>query len=285
MDPDGNNVESLTTSTIHRVVSPVWSPDGNSVAFGCNWGPNYNLCIIDREGLWAYTPSKLNPQPIFLIDPARVPEEFCVGGDALSSLTWSPDGERLAFTCRHSNLEDHLVCTIDLEGEMDCWSLSQRYDQQAESSTQPSGKITVAWSPTDDLLAVSIESRIYLSSPDGQESHFLADGYGAAWSPDGERLVFFDLAGIQVIDQDGTDQQLVYAPPSTPFERDLDNKPGLIPSMATATWSPDGRFIAFTGSWQFDGSDGIYRFDLRTGEVERITVLGDGQFYDPDWSR
>jgi Tol biopolymer transport system component len=288
MDPDGNNVERLTSLSCVAwpIVSPVWSPDGESIAFGCHGASGYNLCITSREGLWPPAPTCFYSAS--LIDPEKVPVEFCYEY-RVHSVSWAPDGKRLAFTCpyRKESTSSELVCIIDLNGKVDCWPVSVI----SGKGSRLHGVAKVDWSPTADLLALSFQwfedetSKIYLTDLDGQNSTFLVEGWNPRWSSDGERLLFFQIGGrMSVIDQDGSNLQCIYDSPENPFlVEDLDKTPLLFES--TADWSPDGRFIAFAGSrGTSSGRAGIYILNLRTNEVERITILKDGFFSEPDWS-
>ena len=288
MDPDGNNVERLTplSCVSWPVVSPVWSPDGGLIAFGCHGGEGYNLCVMSREGM-KYT---LTPPGCFrsasLIDPGKVPAEFC-REYRVHSVSWAPDGQRLAFTCPYDGESGELVCIISLDGEVSCWPVS--VTGGVGSSIHSDAK--VAWSPVTDRLALSFRwredntSKIYLTDPDGQNSAFLTDGWNPRWSPDGKQLVFFRDGKMFAIDKDGHDLQCLYDSPDNPFlVQDLDETP-LLFFDSTATWSPSGRFIAFTASLNTSGGlNGIYILNLRTKEIARITELYDGFFREPDWS-
>jgi Tol biopolymer transport system component len=144
--------------------------------------------------------------------------------------------------------------------------------------------VRVDWSPSQNRLAISIGASyggIFLSDPDGQNSLWLTEGRDARWSPDGERLAYFH-GGLYVIDRDGSNVQCIYDPPA--FPRDIspkemeDLRTRISYFGGSATWSPDGRYLAFGG----DGP--IYIVDLETKEIVRITEPLDGLFDDPDWS-
>jgi Tol biopolymer transport system component len=53
-----------------------------------------------------------------------------------------------------------------------------------------------------------------------------------------------------------------------------------VPDVARATWSPDGRFIAFTDVRA--GVAGIYVVSSRGGSARRVLK---GQFTEPSWGR
>jgi WD40 repeat protein len=149
-DPDGNNVKRLTSLSCTDVaISPVWSPDGNYIAFGCRGAEGNNLCLMDTAGLWPPAPTCFDSAS--LIDPEKVPSKFC-DEYHVHSISWAPDGQRLAFTCPYQQgiASSELVCIIDLTGDVDCWPLSVIDRGGAEIH----GMAKVAWSPTDERLAI-----------------------------------------------------------------------------------------------------------------------------------
>lgn len=116
---------------------------------------------------------------------------------------------------------------------------------------------------------------IFLVDPEGNERIILDHtGFpctGLAVSPDGEEIAYIygtlKGADLIIIDRNGTPINgfdLFYGLPTSP------------------SWSPDGRFIAFSVQPE-DGipdNDGIYILNLTTREVQRLTKDG----HNPYWS-
>lgn len=283
MNAEGNDAERLTPAEIVSppIISPVFSPNGNYIAFGCESRETTpNICIIEREGLW--------PQPLAPYQSYKFPhfvfrqEKALCADTPIDSVTWSPDGSQLAFACNLPQSAGKQICIVNWEGEESCWPLTFIKPQSEQGS-----RIYIAWSPSKDTLAVSLQSKIYLTSPDGRNSVFLTEGEKPDWSPDGQRLLFFQEGPqLSIIRSDGSDLECIYRSPHPRFIEDIDKTPLLL-SNSVATWSSDGEFIAFTaglGEWR-ESSDAVYILNLETREVERITPFDDGGFRGIDWSQ
>jgi TolB protein len=136
------------------------------------------------------------------------------------------------------------------------------------------------WSPKGTLLAFSAGDGVYTIGPDGKNRRLvLENASGPTWSPDGKRLAVmrdiceeaddydecilrldnpFDLFTVRT---DGSDLQPLASDP------DYDGDP---------TWSPDGKWIAFTRA------DGIYLVRPDGNEVQQLVA---GEFlYVRGWS-
>lgn len=167
---------------------PVWSPDGERMAF----------VRYDREyGNWTDTVCILD------LETGDVTEVFTASAELTDSngLAWSPDAQSLTFSVGTGTLAQHGVdetdiYVLDLEtGELLQLTLGGRNDHPS-------------WSPDGRLIA-------YMSGPTyGVETLVIAraDGtcpvrplevYGlnwTAWSPDGTQIAFTWERGIYVMD-------------------------------------------------------------------------------------
>jgi len=166
-------------------------------------------------------------------------------------------------------------------------SLDQYMDMESVSNPQisPDGQRVVYTRGWIDEVNDRRESSLRIMDADGSRDRHLVDGSGAAWSPDGTRILF-TAAGeprgsqlfVRWMDAEGA---------VTPVTR-LENGP------SNARWSPDGNWIAFTSrvsdKADFAGVDLPSRpegaqWEREPKVVERAAYKRDGIGYvDTGWT-
>ena len=198
--------------------------------------------------------------------------------------SWSPDGERIAFTSREA--KDVVV------GHRQIYVMDADGDNQRNLSNNDFDEWGPSWSPDGKRIAFVSDREgafgnheIYVMDADGGNqrnlSNNLSDDQYPSWSPDGKRIAFisnrkgeFENFEIYVMDADGGNQR------RRTNNRHDDRSP---------SWSPDGKRIAFSAhrdghfadKWGLTSE--IYVMDADGGNEQRLTENGvyEGQ---PSWA-
>jgi Tol biopolymer transport system component len=219
--------------------------------------PSGTLTLIDQESNGTATIVAVLPggrKRVVWRCPDRV--RFC--GD-LTSVDWSPDGTRVAFTLDEIGGRSAFVGlhVLDLRTGRDLHIPSVPLAHPL-SPNQPlpvleaewkqmrarlgCGPADVAWSPNGRRLAYGCRgtpegARIYTIASDGTDRKLLHTGtrnaFDPSWSPDGTRIVFATSSqpsSIYTVRLDGSGRRLLARDGETP------------------DWSPDGSAIAYDSS-------------------------------------
>ena len=276
--------------------SPTLSDDSFEVAFTSRRHGYWSIYLVDEEGtqskLLDITPVKMGPKrawldllgqpewspsaPVlaFTCTPGR--SEVCIavengsavkqvtseGGDPENYARWMPDGRRLVFSSFRDGSHD--IYSVGADGTEERALVTGPKDQfGADVSADGKTLAYVERKPRGFTL------RLAHLRPSGAAEVFetIRDASLPAWAPTGNDLVFTRhrnkrFADLYMISGDGSE-----------LER-LTSSPGL---DYWATWSPDGRMIAFTRDVDFDEAKKEYRdtdlhiLDLDTRETRNIT--------------
>ncbi len=227
-----------------NVASPQLSPDGRQIVYTRQWVDKMN----DRmdSSIW-----------IMAVDGSRN-RELLRG----SSPAWSPDGTRIAYTAQDDNGKSQIfVRWMDAEGAV---------SQVTRLTESPSN---VRWSPDGRRLAFEM---LVPDEPDASWNIPMPDRPdGANWTEASrveDRLVY-KSDRIGWLDRGRTHLFVVSSEGGSPRQvtsGDYDH--------GDFRWMPDGNSLVFSGllveNAEYEvGHQEIYRVDIATGEVERLTDI------------
>jgi TolB protein len=267
---DGSGLRRMTSGT-GVDCAPVWSPDGEKIAF--------HRSLVRREG------DKVVGVDfdVYVIN-ADGSGERNLTGDAQSFLPiWSPDGRKIAFWSGPDG--NGGVYVVNADG-------SKRRllaDGGAVLRHQIGRNLRhVAWSPDGRKMLLVRSGLSQGRTSGGGRKHYVvvmnADGSGLrrlkrfasgngglpSWSPDGRKIVFVDaLDGnfeVYVMNADGSEV------------RNVTRHPG---HDSDPAWSPDGRKIAF--ATRHEGNFEIYVMNA-DGSGQRNLTRNPAPDHSPVWS-
>lgn len=257
MDAAGFNLEPLTgDAETGPNLSPTWSPDGTKIAFAGGGPDGFDLYGMNANG------SGLE----------RITFE---AGDEIHP-AFSPDGNRIAFVVDDPAVEPFRTSIVVVDPDGGGWTdLVTRVNERVGWP---------AWSPDGRRIAfVGFRDgfNIYVMRADGSDVTKVHEepigllGLPLAWTPDGERIVFWSEAigrrRLLSMRPDGSDVRgFVDRFPSSPYIGDL-----------APDWSPDGRWIVMAGPWVPDDMVGTLVLLMRADGSEVFTV---GYYVtEPSW--
>ena len=184
------------------------------------------------------------------------------------SLSWSPDGTKLAITHK-----DHL------------WITSAEDGQPIQLTETPERKFRPDWLSDGDMISyVAYHSQedqplMLISASGGAPRKGLDVPKGYAWSPDGKELAFVSERFIMITPIAGGEARWI-----------ADKKElGVDEANYGLCWSPDGRKLAFASYNRVTGKPGpgpIFVVSAEGGEVTRLATDDSGQkdylYWSPD---
>lgn len=254
VDEDGKSNRPIAQGT-GMYSSPVWSPDGQSIAFTATENKQSEIRVFHLDTQRAATLTRL---------PAGA-----------SNLSWSPDGKTLAF---QMFVEESGVKSAGLPDKPEGaeWNKPAKVVNAVDYRRDGEGLVKTGY------------AQIYVLPADGgtpRQLTFAARNHDGrlSWTPDGKQLLFSANAedGWEYAARESDIYSLTIADGAL---KRLTNRKGPDGSPAM---SPDGKMIAYTG---FDDTKDSYRVrDLYVASADGsnprdLTASLDRDISDPQWA-
>lgn len=216
--------------------------------------------------------------------PGSHPIQVSQGGSGGGGESWTQDG-KIAYSTSTDLVH---VFIANLDGSQET-QLTGQYKQNYAPRWSPDGK-NIAFVA---YYGEGVRTGVMTVSPSGGDAKFLARGMSPAWSPDGKKIAY--SSERRSIDRPTNKATISIIPAEGGEVTEVMNYDGYLNYL---DWSPDGRHIAFSYSYDRvnDGpnhipdlpgsSRDIYIVPVTGGEPKRLTHIDKKRlnFVSPRWS-
>jgi Tol biopolymer transport system component len=228
---------------------PLWSPDGKMLL--ARSAPPGSPVVVDIWVMAANGSGLLNLTE-------DLPDSFAPN--------WSPDSEWIAFAS-------------ESEGDYEIYAARVDGSERVRLTNDPAFDLDPSWSPDGKKLAFisdrhNGDRKVYVMNVDGSGIMRLTDITGEArfpqWSPSGGELAFVLDDSLWLMNADGSNQRKVSGTVQ-------------VASFLAPRWSPDGRWVLFTGRKPAELHDNVFYVGVNDQAPTRLT--DDSQDYvSGSWS-
>lgn len=256
MESDGSDVKQLTNDSDFPIFDARWSPDGKKIALIALANPSNNnefaraIYIINSDGGGKY---QLTNPPLGL---------FRYMGDLERKLTWSPDGNHIAFSRMRPPEASAIfdVFIIDLETGIESQISNNNWTEYVDDWHPDQNKLLIHYIGSD-LHESARGGVIGYTDLGGKYIELVSDPEFSSTrgriSPDGSKIAYSKDRKLYLMNLDTGVEQLL-------FEHDY---------PVAQTWSACGRKLIFQlSSWEINYEDRkVFITNIDDGTIEDIT--------------
>jgi Tol biopolymer transport system component len=250
---------SRLTDSPDEEYQPTWSPDGEEVAF-------VDAQRVEEPGHKLGQLYELNARRIDAVDAAGANRRTVISEEAgrISSPSWAPDGERIAYTLSSPN-ESHLMVSGDrVSGNEDVFPFAAEWLSPDRLIYTADGKILRRDLSAGSVATVPFEANLSFDRPayrfkrhefDSRRRQRALGIVSPVLSPGARQVAFAALNDLWLMRIGGRPRKLT-------DDTYLENDPA---------FSPDGRSLAYSSDKA--GSEDLYVRELDGGAERRLTSL------------
>src|SRR5712671_1507469 len=281
---------ALDLMKIAVVGSPRISPDGTRVAY------TVTETKMEKDKEWK------NVTQVWVVPISGAkPQQYTHGDKSASAPEWSPDGTMLAFLSDREKDGERQVWMIRADGG-EAWAVTTHKGGVSGFRFSPDGKqllLSATDQPSkdeedrkkvkDDTMVIDHDikmTHLWLWNIEKKDEKRLTDGNftisDPQWSPDGTRITYTTRPTPKA--DDGALSDLWILTVASAEKKKL----VAAGSSDNARWSPDGKWIAYTGSIDRDPGPStafLYLLPASGGTPKQLTTKFDLSVGTPVWSR
>lgn len=292
VNADGSALRAITSGPFDDR-EPSWSRDGARIAFSSDRSGNYDIFDLEVaggavrqltsnpandyspsyspvDGRVAFVSERADQRGVWTIDTATATEAaFAAAAGAVSAPSWSPDGRRVIYNVIASNRSALVLDRAEVTSNEDVFPFRAQWTSANEFLYTADGKIKkraiggAAPVPIEFTAAISFTRTSYtpkVRDHDSRAPRPVLGITGPVISPDATQIAFVALGDLWVMPI-GPSTSLGASGPARKLTNDKFVE-------MDATWSPDGRSIAYSSDR--DGTMDLWVRDLAAGTDRKV---------------